>query len=426
MSLQKDIIELLNAGVINQETASTIRDYYESKKDNSGSKLFIVFGILGAILVGLGIILILAHNWDELTKSTKTFLAFVPLLIGQILVGYSILKKENNIAWKESSSAFLFIAIGACISLISQIYHISGDISTFILTWSILGLPLIYLMRSSISSLLYLIGITAYAGTKGYAYPEAEPYLFWLLFMLVLPHYYYLFKNKPHSNFLTFHNWVIPIVLTYSLGTLALEHTQFMFIAYFALFGIFYNLSNSIFFGEENFLNQGYKIIGSIGTLALLIILSFDNFWVDLKVSDFILKEILIAPELIASTILIIISSILLFRNSMYKSIFEINPISVIYLVFVVVFVLGMFTTISQALINLIVFALGILTVREGAKTNHLGVLNYGLLIIVILTVSRFFDSDISFVLRGVMFVLVGAGFFATNIWMIRKRKNEK
>ena len=115
MSLLKDIQDLVNAEVISNEVADNIRDYYLKKGSLSKNRLFIVFGILGAILIGLGIILIIAHNWDELSRLTKTIFAFVPLLIGQILCGYVLFKKWDNIAWRESSSAFLFFSVGACI-----------------------------------------------------------------------------------------------------------------------------------------------------------------------------------------------------------------------------------------------------------------------------------------------------------------------
>jgi hypothetical protein len=41
----------------------------------------------------------------------------------------------------------------------------------------------------------------------------------------------------------------------------------------------------------------------------------------------------------------------------------------------------------------------------------------------MVLAVCRFFDTDLSFIIRGLLFVTVGIGFFATNYWMIKKRK---
>ncbi len=54
MKLRKEISELLSAGIINQETADSIEQYYLTKAGPPQNKLVIIFGILGSILVGLG------------------------------------------------------------------------------------------------------------------------------------------------------------------------------------------------------------------------------------------------------------------------------------------------------------------------------------------------------------------------------------
>ena len=153
MSLKNDIQDLLNADIISSETAERIQTYYQRKKGQNSNRLFIVFALLGAILIGLGIILIIAHNWDELPRMIKTIFAFVPLIIGQGLCAYTLWKRKESTAWRESSSVFLFFAVGASISLISQIYNIPGNVSSFVLTWMLLILPLVYLLRSSVTSL---------------------------------------------------------------------------------------------------------------------------------------------------------------------------------------------------------------------------------------------------------------------------------
>ncbi len=108
MKVKNNIDELINADIISVEIGNKILEYYKSKETSPSNRLLIVFGILGAILVGLGVILIIAHNWDNFPRSIKTIFAFIPLIFGQLLCLYVLLQKNNNIAWKESSSAFLF------------------------------------------------------------------------------------------------------------------------------------------------------------------------------------------------------------------------------------------------------------------------------------------------------------------------------
>jgi len=424
MSMLNDIQELVSAEVISRETGDKIRDYYRNKRGLSINWLYLVFGVLGAILVGLGIILLIAHNWDELSLTVKTGIAFLPLIAAQILSGFSLIKKRQSVSWRESSSVLLFFAVGACISMISQIYHIPGNLSAFILTWVLLCLPLIYLMSSSIVSLFYLIGITYYACETGYwSSPVSESYTYWLLLLPDLPHYYQLYKKKHGSNFMTFHNWFIPLSLVISLGTLSNSNPEFMYIAYFNLFAFLYLLGNLKFLTKQKLTDNGYLITGTMGTLILLLMLSFDWFWKELENKSFRFNELMLSPEFIASAVFLLAAGSLFYTGQKRKAIRDIHPVAVVFILFMITFFIGRISGISVVLINLYVFAIGILTILDGVKRNHLGVLNFGLLIITALVICRFFDEAISFVFRGILFVSVGIGFFATNQMILKRRK---
>ena len=427
MKILKEIPELVDAGIISQETAEKINDYYLQKNSQSPNRLILVFGILGAILVGLGVLLIIAHNWDNLSRLTKTVFAFLPMLVGQALCGYTLIKKTNSKVWRESSTAFLFLAVGASISLVSQVYHIPGNLSSFLFTWMLIGLPLVYVMNSSVASLLYLSGVTWYACEAGYwTYPSSEPYYFWLLLMLVLPHYFLLLRRNPGSNFTAFHNWIVPLSAIITLGTLADTNEKFMFISYMSLFGLFFLIGNLNFFSTLKPVNNGYRILGSIGTIALLLFLSFDWFWDSLRKDGFLLSDVIFSPEFISALVITAIAIVLFYRQFRNKQLIEMNPIEPVFILFIIAFLIGLFSPFSVILINLIVLLIGVVTIRNGAKLNHLGILNFGLLIITALVICRFFDTDLSFVVRGGMFVLVGAGFFAINLWMLKKRKENE
>lgn len=424
MNIVKNLPELVRDDVITQDTADQIRDYYQRKESSSPNRLFIVFGILGAILTGLGIILIIAHNWDELSRATKTIFSFLPLLIGQIFCAYALWKREESDAWRESAATFLFFAVGASISLVSQVYHIPGNLSSFLLTWMALCIPLVYVMRSSVASLLYLAGITYYAVHNSYwTYPASEPYIYWLLLVLVLPYYYQLGKNKPRSNYMVFHNWLVPLSLVITLGAVAISHEELMFPAYISLFGLLYLIGNSSFFPAQEPKNGSYQFIGSVGTIALLLALSFAEFWEDLRQEQWTTNEIVSSPEFIATVLISGLAATLLYRQYRRERLRQMKPLEPVFLLFIVLFVLGIFSPAAVVLTNLLVFFIGIATIREGARKDHLGILNYGLLIIAALVICRFFDTDLSFVARGVLFVLVGLGFFILNYWTLQKRK---
>lgn len=426
MSINKDLPELLKAKIITSETAEQIQEYYKRKNGSLSNRLFVVFGILGSILIGLGIILIIAHNWDELSRSTKTFFAFLPLVVGQVLCGFVLLKKLNNTAWRESATVFLFFAMGACIALVGQIYHIPGNLSSFLLMWMLLCLPLIYIMKSATAALLCLMGITYYAvETSYFAYPVSQSYLYWGLLIAVFPHYYFLFRNHSKSNFLTVENWLIPISITIVLGSLSASAGELMFVAYFSLFGLFYIIGNNDFFRDQDLKNNSYKVIGTLGTLILLFILSFDGFWSDLRSKEYRFVELIIASEFWVTAGITLLALGYLYFQHKNKPLHQLPILSPIFLLFVLIFIIGFHFSIAEVLINTIILAVGIMRIVEGAKQEHFGILNFGLSIITLWIIIRFLNSDLSFVIRGLLLMAIGIGFFAANYLMLKKKKEK-
>lgn len=422
MSIQKELPKLVEANVISQSTADDILNYYSSSKQLSPNRLLVIFGTLGAILIGLGIILILAHNWDHFSRFFKTILAITPLIIGQSLCAYTLLKKKKSLAWKESSSSFLFFSIGACISLISQIYNIPGDLSSFLQTWMLLYLPVFIIMQSSMGSILYLIGISYYACNAGYLDSSQNfLYQYWIMLGGTFFFYYQLLKKEEEINSITFHNWLIPLSLSLCLGTVAQNTEELLFIAYISMFGIFNIIGNYSSFKKASLKNNGFLVVGSLGTIFVLFMLSFSWFWEELFGKVYTLKELIVSTEFYVTSILLIIAIALCFKK-WKRSESNIYFREIIFALFLPIFLLGLQFSISVILINLLILGFALTTIISGNKTNHLGLLNYGLVIITILVICRFFDTDLSFVVRGLLFLTVGLGFFFMNSQLIKKR----
>ena len=422
LKLIKELPELIENKVISKEVALSIEQYYHSKQNNSPNKLFMVFGVLGSILVGLGIILILAHNWDDFTRSTKTIFAFLPLLIGQFFVGFSILKKKSA-TWKEASGTFLFFAVGASISLVAQIYNIPGNMSSFLLTWILLCLPLIYLLKSNSIMILHLVFITWYACSYGYSFMNYgnSPWLYLALLALSLPHYWQLLKHKLDANITSIINWLVPLSLIITLGTFVEHEEALGFLLYLLLFSLFYNIGKIPYFENQKLRRNGFLITGSLGIVTILLIASFRWLWKDIiRIDSFQVQELYMSAILFLMSILTLVY---LYLKHKVKSF---NIFQFVFVIFTVLFFIGINNEIVPAiLVNMLIFALGVVTVKIGADKFHFGVLNYGLLIIAALVTCRFFDTDMSFVLRGSLFVGVGVGFFLTNYYMLKKQKSK-
>jgi uncharacterized membrane protein len=421
-----ELRHLMQAQVINEETAKRIADYYKNQPTQSSNRLFIVFSILGSLLIGLGIVLILAHNWDNLSKGVKLTVGLLPLLVAQALAGYVVAKKNSQTAWREGSGVFLFFAIAISISIVSQVYNIEGDLAGFLLTWMCLALPVIYVLRSSFASLLFIAGITWYGCEAGYfSYPNTNAEAYWILFLLILPFYYFeLLRRNLRNNFFHFHSWFLVISLTICLGIIAKDANDYLMIAYMSMFSSLVMIGQFQRFSSRTILGNAYLVGGSLGVITLLLALSFRWYWEEVPVIT--VERPFAQPEVVVSILFTIIAIGLLSRLLKEKTLKELNSKSYVFLIFIVLFFVGSSSaTAAQVLINMMILLMAIHTILDGAQQNHLGILNYGLVIISLLICCRFFDTNFSFVIRGLLFIAIGAGFFIANYYMLQKRKKE-
>ncbi len=420
--IQKDVSELLEAQVISKETALKIEGYYLSKNANTTNRLFTIFAVLGSMLVGLGMILILAHNWDSFSRTVKTVFAFAPLVVGQIIAGYSILKKKSK-TWKEASGVFLFFAVGASMALVSQIYNLPGDLSHYLLTWIVLCLPLVYLLRSNTLVILQIVFITSYACHFGYFSGSKTPWLYLVLFACLMPFYFRLLKQKRTQHITTVLNWLVPLSVIIVIGTFVKGDGNISFLIYVLLFGLLYNVAKTPYFNNLKLRQNGFLVLGSLGTVYMLLLTTFDWLWN----SVFIENPNFNSQSFFIASILFCLALTILVYTQVKKETQKFNLFQYAFVFFTIFFAISFFSAHTTIiLINLLILILGIIVVKIGVDTLHFGVLNYGLLIITALITCRFFDTNISFVIRGLLFVAVGAGFFLTNYIMLKKRKTIK
>jgi uncharacterized membrane protein len=425
MSLKKDIAELLKANVITPEVGSKIQAYYTAKSSDKDSKLFLIFGIIGAVLVGLGLILIMAHNWDRMSRWLKILIAFTPLILGQLSCVYAYLNKPSSIAWREGSATFLLLSVGGCFSLISQIYHLPGDISSFTFIWMLLALPIIYLARSSMVSVLYILGTIAFATQTGPWSPDyADRFQFYILLVGTLPYYFSLIKYHSHSYATTIHHWLFPVVISVGLFTSGLSKSGFLAVVFACLFGLFYMIGHLDLFYKNKLRNNSYLVLGSLSSVVLLFLSSYSEFWKYIVNENYIFsREIAFNIPLVMGLVIVFMTLGMLTHVLKKFSYRNYKPLFFSFLLFAILYVLNWDTLFQGLVINALLFVIGITTIYNGIQKDHLGILNYGLLITTLWIMVRFFNFDVTFIVRGLILVGLGIGFFMANFYLLKKRK---
>jgi uncharacterized membrane protein len=368
-----DLDELTAAGVINAEDSERIRAFYRSKRDEAPNRLVLIFAVLGALLTGLGIVLIIAHNWDTFPRGIKIFFALLPLAIGQVLCAFALAKHRQNRIWNEASAVFLFFAVASSISIVSQVYNIPGSLSGFLFAWMLVSIPIVYIMRSSMTSLLIICGITTYACSLSYFdYPNEIAWHYWWMFGSLVPHYMMSAKNGQ-SGFVTLHRWFFSVSLVITLNMFNQSGNWIMLAGYVSLFCFYIMLPGFHRKAEEKTLGSPFFIVGSLGLAILLIATSFRFVWDEIAIqTDWVDQSLFVALFITA------LAAAMLFAIVRKQGLTSINPNAFVFIVFILLMALGTVEpSIAQWSVNLVILTMGVLTTRRGVEQNSIFILNY-------------------------------------------------
>jgi len=433
--LYSELPRLVSSGTLSEEAAQNLREYYSGKaQSDSRQTLLTLFAITGSVLIGGGIILLVAHNWADLPWMVRKVLSFIPLGFAQILSGYVILKRLKRPAWRESSAIFHLLMVGASIALVGQTYHIPGDTGNYLLAWLLLSAPVIYLLGSSLSAVLYLLGVTAWSG---YAYYSGgNSWLFFPFAGLMIPHIVDAFKKGRYTlSFLSL-SWVGVACAGVAVGfVLGKSISETWIFAYSSLFGILFFSGTLLSEDVPSGIYRPFYLSGLVGITVLSILLTFQwsvssctsahSYWSGIVLR----KDVAVITCLEAGYIALFAACVV---KKKYAAI-DFGFLPLLYLLSQVYCMLvpqraATNTSILslQILFNIYALYLGVSTLVEGARNRRMGMTNLGLVIITVLIISRFFDMNISFTLRAIVFTVIGAGFLLSNYAIVRKMKKEK
>ena len=152
--------------------------------------------------------------------------------------------------------------------------------------------------------------------------------------------------------------------------------------------------------------------------------MSFQPSWKAIYSSHYSFWNLISTTEFITNSVLLLLASALLYLQKKGLGLRDLKLAEITFLLFLVIFILGNYSSIAYIFVNLLVLILSAFMVIDGSKRMNMSILNAGLVIIALLAACRSFDSDIKFVVKGSMFVLVGIGFFVAN-WLMLKKKKE-
>jgi len=160
-------------GIITAEQGQAIRDRYSAseiapRSQRVQGRLVTGLSVIGAVLVGLGIILFFAANWDGIDRTPK-----LSIILGVIIAGHGLgYYLRYHRGYDRVGSAMVLMACiiyGAGVHLVGQVYNVDVNDPRLMLFWFLGVLPLVYIVRSQP---IKVLGIVLFLASVGFRMPD--------------------------------------------------------------------------------------------------------------------------------------------------------------------------------------------------------------------------------------------------------------
>lgn len=377
-----------------------------------------LFFIAGLLVAGLGIVLILAHNWEELSRPLRAALALAPFLPALGLGYFALWKRPESPLFREGAGALLATAVAASIALVGQTYQFPGDEWSYLRTCLILIIPSAYVLRSAAAAVAAFLCLIAMTSTLS---PGQGHHLqFYLLLAATLGYLFLVSRTNRHGAQAAVLSWAAALCLAFTLNAVVGPYRARLTSTF--LFAAMVCLGRTRFSGAPDFWRRGFEIVGGCGiVLGMLIFDSIGGKPLDwstvLRLSPADMWSVGTAGALLALAVLLWLDGLRahdavaglfgaawlaeIAAQTIWSSSGDQDWVIVIHSIYHLVLGAGLVWT--------------------GTRAHSLGRVNVGSLILIILVLFRFFDQDFSFVARGVAFLAAGAGFILLHLWARRR-----
>lgn len=428
--------------IISSQQAQLLQQRYQAQATKHSQNLLqIILSVIGALLIGVGIVSILAFNWDNLPETLRVIIAFLPLVFSYLLMFYTIKNKASSTAWCEGAAIANTAGIFASLAMVSQVFHLSASLDNYFLLSAILILPTIYLLNSASPLLIYYGALLLWRFNfeqvfKLLALGQTQLASLLSLFLAALSLPFIIKRHQDKGRFgFAYINWssvllgfvftadvlisvgkISPLISVLVLCTLAaavavafrqqLPVRPFAFvgnITYIILFIIGYSRESYTWWLTEN--SQTIFFL----TLGFLAIFMGAGLWLYKQPQ----KQNKVATGYYLLSL--VGSTGLLSAMMAYDNLFKTDR---------TIYYRSDFTTpfgnYIWIIANLIIVALAILLFYRGIKEQTPSSSSMGLALICILVTLRFFDDDFSFLIKGLIFIAMGMVFLVAN-WRLSK-----
>jgi len=412
-------------GWLSDSNEAQIRAHYGPVPEADYRRLTaVLISVLAALLIGGGVILILAHNWDDLSRPVRAALSVLPLLVTYVLAAFVLRSRTGSAVWTEGVAVGNVCASAAAVALVAQTYNISGDTASYFFTVSLLALPAVYLFRSVGAALLYLVGIVVLRwAADGYGAMTFHGHgweCFWGMLALLAPiATLKLREGATHGARLL----ALGLLIAVGVSMIPQEAESLEVAAVFALF--FSSVVGLSAWGRTSaYLYKFVPRLALFGLFVILLILSFGDNW---RSSYSGLWSSSIESGALLCVLALCCGALLFEAIKARDTLASIWTGLGLALALICALMHGnAFLAVPEFAVNLLGLSAGAATMVLGYRAGRMLLVNGGLTVLSGILLMRFFDEDLPMVMRGVGFIVLGAVFIYVNTRLSRKMKENR
>ena len=382
----------------------------------------IIFSAIGATLVGLGVILFFAYNWADMPKFAKLALVFAALIGSHGAAWWMARRDPSNWGLIEGLHIFGTMMFGAGIWLVAQIYHIDEHYPNALLVWGLGALGLAWSLPSLAQAFLAVLLITLWSGFEVIEFDATNHWAPLMIAAGIIP----LAWSRRSKVLLFFALLAFFFVLV--LAAAGVDDEMTISIAFYL--GVIYILAGLLApgtgFAESH---RVFKFLGFSGYFIFLYVFSFaegadviDD--IDLSTSVEIVYFTAILLLVLAGWIAVLAVRYihldwfwrwqwgLIAAPTLLVTAGALESVS-----------LGWFIAIP---INLVFLAHCVVFILHGCQEANAKLVTIACLLFSVLVITRYVDLFESLLLRGLIFLILGAGLFVVGNFYSRLRKRDE
>jgi uncharacterized membrane protein len=154
MNIDRKLAQWRDAGLLDEAAAARIAEFEHT---SHRPVLLYALGGLGALTVGIGIISIVAANWEAISRQTKLG---IDLAFGAVLAAALYAAASRGEKWlTDVLAGIYYLFVLASIALIGQLYQLGSPQHHGLLTWSLATAPFMLLVRGTLLGAVWLAGL---------------------------------------------------------------------------------------------------------------------------------------------------------------------------------------------------------------------------------------------------------------------------